>query len=240
MIGLSVLKIAFDALIANKLRSSLTLLGVIFGVTSVMTIVSALEGMMGAIEEDLNSLGPSTFMVGKMMIAMSHDEFIEKNKRKPIEMDDYEAIAAQCETCDKISPRTFTSAEIKHGASRMRDVGLMGGTFNFIDIVDFSVAQGRFHSSEDDFYRRRVAFIGNDVREEFFSGVDPLGKEIKIAGLRYTVIGVAKAQGASFGESRDKFVIIPLSAFYNQFGSRQRGLNLIIRAKSVADRKSVV
>lgn len=235
MIGLSVLKIAYDALRANKLRSGLTLLGVIFGVTSVMTIISALEGMTGAIEEELNALGPSTFMVGKMMIAMSHEEFMEKIKRKPIEMDDYKAIEDQCETCDKVSPRTFSSAELKYGANKMRDVGVMGGTHSFIDIVDFSVAQGRFHSSEDDFYRRRVVFIGDDVREEFFSGVDPLGKELKIDGQRYSVIGVAKAQGSTFGESQDKFVIVPLSTFYNQYGARQRGLNMVIKANSVAN-----
>ncbi len=233
MVGLSILRIAYEALIANKLRSGLTLLGVIFGVTSVMTIMSALEGMTGAIEEELNSLGPSTFMVGTLMIATSHEEFMDKIKRKPIEMDDYEAIVAQCATCDKVSPRTFSSSELKYGAARMRDVGIMGGTHSFIDIVDFSVAQGRFHSSEDDFYRRRVAFIGDDVREEFFSGVDPLGKDIKIDGIKYTVIGVAKAQGSAFGESQDKWVIIPLSTFYGQYGPRQRGLNLVVKANSV-------
>ncbi|HUV31341.1 MAG TPA: ABC transporter permease [Acidobacteriota bacterium] len=232
MIAGSLVRVAFSALRANKLRSGLTLLGVIFGVTSVMTIISALEGMMGAIEEDLGRLGPSTFMVSRIMVAMSNEEFFEKLKRKPITVRDAELIADGCELCDKVSPRAFTRARLKYRDKAVRRVDIMAGTANIIDIVDIQVAQGRFHSTEDDLYRRPVVFIGDQIREELFAGMDPMGKALRINGRRYRVIGLAKRRGSMFGESQDNFVIIPLSCYLSQFG-RPRGINVVIKAVSV-------
>jgi putative ABC transport system permease protein len=198
-----------------------------------MTIISALEGMMGAIEDDINSLGPATFMVDRMMIATSDEMFFEKIKRKPILLEDAELIADACVSCSKISPRTFRRVTLKHRDQTLRRIGMMGGTSQFIDIVDFQVGTGRFHSAEDDLYKRRVVFIGDQVREDFFEGVDPHGKVIKIDGRKYRVIGVAKRRGSMFGESQDNFVVIPLSSFVSQFGQQRRGVNIIIEAASV-------
>jgi putative ABC transport system permease protein len=230
----AIFRIAISALTANKLRSGLTLLGIIFGVTSVMTIISALEGMQAAIREDLETLGPSTFMVGKLMTAMSEEEFRNKVKRKPITVDLAEAVEDECTLCDKVSPRTFTGATVKYGNESLRDIGIMGGTYNFVDIVDFQVAQGHFHTREDDLYRRNVVFIGDLLRETFFPNSDPLGKTIKLDGRKYTVIGVAKRRGQMFGDSQDDFAIIPLSTFIKQFGEpRRRGIFLTVKAVSV-------
>jgi putative ABC transport system permease protein len=233
MIAGSLLKISFDALKANKLRSILTLLGVIIGVTSVMTIISALEGMQDAIASDLNAMGPSTFIVTRMGIVTSEEMFHEKVRRKPITMDMVKLIEKGCPLCEKISPRAFTGRRVKYGDQALRDVGIMGATANYIDIVDLDVAQGRFESFEDDLYKRRVAFIGDQVRESLFEGLDPLGKELNIAGRKYTVIGVAKKMGSTL-DNQDQFVIIPLSSFASQFGEPRRGLNVVIKAVSVA------
>ncbi len=229
----SIFRIAFDAIISNKLRSSLTFIGIVFGVTSVMTIISALEGMMGVIEEEFSALGPSTFMVSKMMTAMSDEEFREKIKRKPVNLKAVEAIEESCTMCEKISPRAFVREKVKYREKSIRRVLVMGCTAEYIDIVDIEVEQGRFHSFEDDTYRRQVAFIGDDLREEFFSGVDPLGKTIKIGGKKYTVVGLAQKRGEMFGESQDDFIVIPLSAYTRQFGQPRRGVNVVIKAASV-------
>ena len=230
---LSIFKIAFDALWANKLRSGLTLLGVVFGVTSVMTIISALEGVMDSVAEDINRLGPSTFMVSRMMIAMSEEEFLEKIKRKPIEMDAVNEIEDACENCEKLSPRSFNEARLQYRDKALRNVTIIGGTSSFVDIVDYEVDVGRVHSSEDDLYRRRVTLIGAGVKEELFPNVDALGKEVKIGNTKYTVIGVAKPQGSAFGQGRDNYAIVPLSAYSIQFGRRDRGLNVLVKARSV-------
>ena len=230
----SIFRISGAALWANKLRSSLTFIGIVFGVTSVMTIMSFLEGAIGSIEKALDTLGPSTFMVAKMMSAYSEEEFLEKVKRRPIDLETAELIERNCQLCEKVSARLFDQARVSYAEQSLRRVGVMGGTSNFIDIVDMEVSQGRFHSVEDDLYRRNVAFIGDLIRETFFEGVDPLGKTIKVGGHKYTVIGVAKKRGSLFGETQDDFVVIPLSSFIRQFGEpHRRGTYLTIKAVSV-------
>lgn len=230
----SIFRIACGAVWANKLRSGLTFIGIVFGVTSVMTIISALEGATGAIEKQLDTLGPSTFMVAKMMSAFSEEEFLEKIKRKPVSIRDAEIVEEDCQLCDKVSPRAFDRARVKYGDKYIRRVGVRAGTANIIDIIDVEVEQGRFHSFEDDLYKRRVALIGDDLREEFFEGLNPLGRVIKIGNEKYTVIGVAERQGEMFGDSQDDFVVIPLSTFIRQFGEpRRRGINMLVKARSV-------
>ncbi len=233
MIAGSLLKISYDALRANKLRSGLTLLGVIIGVTSVMTIISALEGMQGAIAEDLNRLGPATFVVTRMGIVTSEDMFWEKIKRKPLSLTNAEQIEKGCTYCDKISPRGFSEARVKYRDQAIRNVLIGGATANYIEIVDIDVSVGRFHSFEDDLYHRKVAYIGEQIRKDLFEGVDPLGKEVTIAGRKFTVIGVAKELGSSFGNNQDNFIMIPFSVFQTVFGEQRRGLNFAVKAVSV-------
>jgi len=230
----AIFRLAGGALLANKLRSGLTFTGIVFGVTSVMTIMSFLEGAIGAIEKAFESLGPSTFMVAKMMTAFSEEEFLDKIRRKPVDLRTVEVIEQDCQLCDKVSPRLFDQARISYGDQSLRRITIMGSSANFIDIVDMEVAQGRFHSSEDDLYRRNVVFIGDLIRETFFEGVDPIGKQIRIGPKKYTVIGVAKKRGTLFGESQDDYAVIPLSAHTRQFGMpHRRGTFLTIRAVSV-------
>jgi len=226
--------IAFDALRANKLRSGLTLLGVMIGVMSVMTIISALEGMMDSIENDLARLGPSTFVVQKIGIVTSDEMWLEKIKRKPIDFDAVKLIEESCTNCEKISPRAFQSARVKYKNDALRNVFVVGATANYIDIVDLEVEQGRFHSYEEDTYHKRVVYIGDQIRESFFEGLDPIGKEIKIGPYGYTIVGVSKKIGSTFGENQDNFVVIPLSAYTKQFGFPRRGLSMVIKANSVA------
>ena len=233
MVVLALIRIAFDALLSHKLRSSLTLLGIIIGVTSVMTIISALEGMTQAVEEDLSRLGPGTFFVQRIAIITSDEMFREKIKRKPISFQTVELIEQGCDLCDKVSPRAYSRASVKYGDHSLRRVSVRGSTANYIDIVDLEVGIGRFLSSEDDLYRRRVCFIGDQIRETLFEGVDPLGKVIKVGSQKYTVLGVAKKIGSVFGGNPDNFVAIPFSAFIKQFGFPRRGLSLSIKAISV-------
>lgn len=234
MIVASLAKIAVAALWANRLRTGLTLLGVIIGVTSVMTIISALEGMMGAIEDNLAVLGPTTFIVTKAGgVITSHEQWIEMMKRKPLNMQTWKLLEDGCTQCEKICPRTDNQADVKRGNNTMKRVRISGGTSNLIDIVDFEVEVGRFHSVEDDIYRRRVAFIGEDVRQELFGEVDALEKTIRIGGIRYTVCGIAKKRGSMFGESQDEFIFIPFSTHIKQFGFPRRGLSFAIKAPSV-------
>ena len=229
----SLLKISFDALRANKLRSGLTLLGVIIGVTSVMTIVSALEGMQSGIASQLNRMGSATFVVTRIGMATSEQEFLDKLKRKPITMKSHDLIEKECAQCDKITPRSFANARIKYADQALRNVLIEGATSAYVEIVDFEAAQGRYISQEEDLQRRRVVFIGDKIRSELLEGLDPLGKELNIGGNKYTVIGVCKKEGSMLGADQDNFVIVPMSVFLTDFGDRHGNLDMVIKAASV-------
>ena len=233
MVVPSLFGIAIDALRANKLRSGLTLLGIVIGVTSVMTIISALEGMAGAVEKELAGLGPATFVVQRIGIVTSDEMFWEKIKRKPIDYKAVDLIRESCNLVDKVCPRAYQSATIKYGSDALDNVTVVGSEANYIDIVDLEVVEGRFQTYEDDLYRRPVVFVGDQIRETFFPSVDPVGKQIKVGGKKYTIIGVSKKRGSTFGNNEDNFVIVPLSVFSKQFGFPRRGLSMVIKARSV-------
>lgn len=236
MITGSILKISISSLWANKLRTSLTLVGVIFGVTSVMTIISALEGMMGEIERDLDVLGPSTFFVQRIGMVMSEEEFLKKLRRKPIRPESAELIMEGSNHIAAVTARSYTRARVKYKNNAMRSVSIRGAEANLIDIIALQIESGRFHMEEESIWRRRVAFIGPDLRDDLFTeGVDCLGKQIKINGLPFTVVGVSKKRGSAFGgDNQDRYVEIPLSVFIKTFGKSVRGYGLIAKADSVA------
>lgn len=227
------LKLAYQALWANKLRSGLTLLGVLVGVMSVMTIISALEGIQQEIVRDVQTMGPTTFIVTRMGIVTSDEMWWEKIKRKSLDYKAPDIIKSRCDLVDKMSIRSRTSTDIKYKSNTLRNVEISGAEYTFIDIVDMEVVQGRFLSFEDDNYHRSVAFIGDFLREEFFSGVDPIGKEIRLNGHPYTVIGIAKKKGSVFGDNKDNFAIIPISAFVREFGDQLRRVSYVVKAKSL-------
>lgn len=233
MIVFSILKIAFDALRANKLRSGLTLLGVIVGVTSVMTIISALEGMTDGIEAQFAKLGATNFVITRMGIVTSEEMFLEKVRRKPFKLNYQQLLEDNCTECEKLTPRTETSDQVRYEGNSKRNIRVVGVEAAHIEMVDLDVAVGRFHSHEDDLYSRPVVFIGQTVRETLFAGLEPLGKQIRIGDTRYTVIGVAASQGQMFGEDQDNFVIIPFSSYVQQYGEPKRRLNFTVKAYSV-------
>ncbi len=211
MIVWEVFKMSVSALNTNRLRGFLTLLGVIIGVTSVITIISALEGLSQSIRAELEALGPSTFIVTRFGIIRSEEEFFEAVKRRPLKYEHMEAIRDGCDLCERVE----------------------GASAGIIDIVDTEVEYGRYFSDEEEHTRSRVAFIGSNVREELFPGIDPIGKWIKLNNIKYRVIGVAKEQGSTFDDNSDRFVSIPYATFVKDFAYRRMGLSIYVKAASV-------
>jgi putative ABC transport system permease protein len=234
MIVLPLVGLAWHALWANKLRSGLTLLGVVVGFTSVMTIISALEGIMGAIEADLGRLGPTTFIVQKWGIVTSHEQWLEVSKRKAFDRETGDLIRAGCDLCETVAYSASTATDnVRYRGQSIKNIHILGTTAEYIDIVDVEVAEGRFHSFEDDFYRRRVVFIGDAVRERLYEGLDPIGRELRIDGVKYTIVGVAKKQGSMMGNQRDNFIVIPFETFTKHYGFQGSRLNFFVKAASL-------
>ncbi|UCD16757.1 MAG: ABC transporter permease [Candidatus Zixiibacteriota bacterium] len=233
MILWEIFKMSVGALKVNRLRAFLTLLGVIIGVSSVITIISALEGLSQSIRDELNQLGPSTFIVNRIGMPMSEEEFFKALKRRPLKYEYADAILDGCKDCEKTAVESTTRGEIKYRNKKLRRARLEGITSSYIDIINTEIAQGRFHTIDEDHTRSRVALIGSTIQEELFSGIDPIGKAIKINNIKYRVIGIAKKQGATFDEDADKVVKIPHSAFVKDFVSRRFGMAIYVKAKSV-------
>lgn len=237
MVLLSLIREAFAAVWANRLRSTLTVIGMVMGVASVTTIVSTVEGMQENMKDAFMSLGPNTFIVTRFGFAMTMQEYLERMRRKKLTRGLIPLIEEGCPDCDEVGAEGYASAHLKYGSARMRWVDIRGQTPNIHGMRDLEIAMGRFISWQDDYRRKNVAFIGYRVYEKLFVTEDPIGKKIKLGNREFTVVGVAKKLGGLFGEDLDEFVSIPLSTHQKIFHQPGNPVNLVVSAVSLDRRE---
>lgn len=222
------LRIAVVALRTNKLRSFLTLLGVIIGVMTVVAVVAIVNGLNAYVTEQVFSLNPDVFIVTQFGIITSQEEFLEALKRKRITLEDAAAVTRLCAGCAQVGVSNSTSQAVKRGAERLADVVILGGTANMAELTNLDLEAGRFYLETEDRHAAPIAVIGSDVKEQLFGALDPLGRLIWVEGTPYKVVGLLKKQGSVLGQNQDKRVYMPLGAFRKQFGLR-RSVALFIR-----------
>jgi putative ABC transport system permease protein len=218
------LRIAVGAIWAHKLRSFLTLLGVIFGVATVIVVVSLIEGFNRYVDEKIANIGTNAFAVQKFSIDdfSSLDAYEQARRRnKDVTLEDLFAVRARAGTIKDAGAREQQQCELKYGTQVLIGVSLLGATANILEIENKELAEGRPFTPAEEERNRTVCFIGADIAERFFPTQSPLGKAIKIDGRPFEVLGVAKEQGSVFGQSRDRFVTMPLSTFLAIYGSRR-------------------
>jgi putative ABC transport system permease protein len=229
-------KIAFASIMAHKLRSFLTLLGIIIGVTVVTAVATVIEGANVYIKEKIATLGTGVFRLQKASLSSFGDfqRFMEAFRKNPdLTPEDLEALRETVTLADQIGAQDGASRPIKHGNVTVENVGIQGVTSNNILISTLEIAQGRYINEFDEEGNKAVCFLGGDVAEGLFPSVDPIGKEVRIGLEVFTVIGVAKKIGAVLGQSQDNFVQLPLSTFNRTFGQKNSPTFLIIvRARS--------
>src|SRR5690242_5389300 len=173
------LSLAASAIKAHKLRSFLTLLGIIFGVAVVIVVVSLIEGFNKYFEEKISDLGSNAFVVDKMGIVTSMQEWMDKSKKnKDIKEEDFEAIRANRVNVKDVAAMMRRRITIKYDTKSLQDVMLMGVTANMADIDTVKVEQGRYINEEEDKHAQDACFIGYEAIKQFFLGVDPIGREI--------------------------------------------------------------
>jgi putative ABC transport system permease protein len=227
-------KIAAQSIWANKLRSFLTLLGVIIGVAGVILVTTVIEGANRYVDEKIASLGSDTFMLQKASMTgfgSDFEKFLEAMRKNPdIKSGDLDALRREATLASYIGGQDGSASDVRFGNQTLERVGIQGCTPEMIYLTQLEVASGRFISQFDDENRRAVAFLGADVAKALYPNTDPLGQEIRVEGKPYTVIGVADVIGTIMGQSRDNFVIMPLSTFMKEYGGR-RSLTVSIRAK---------
>ncbi len=237
---LGILTESFSALWANRLRSFLTVLGMVMGVTSVIAIVSTVEGMQMNMEDSLSNLGPKTFIVTRFGFAMSMSEYLERMKRKKLVRGLITVIEDGCPDCEEVGAEGYSYDHLKYGSERLNWVSIEGNTPNMLDIKDQDVMLGRYFSWEDDQRRKQVAYIGFKVYEKFFENENPIGEKLKIGAREFTVIGVAKKMDGAMVRGFDETVYLPLSTFQKLYKQPGSPVNLIIKSGSLATRERAI
>ncbi len=217
-------RMAFNAIWAHKLRSFLTLLGVIFGVATVIVVVSLIEGFNRYVDEKIADIGTNAFRVQKFSIDdfASVTAFDEARRRnKDVRIEDYFALADAGGSIQAVGAKALSQSDVKRENEILFEVSLAGTTANMADIDRVDMSMGRYFTPMEDAKSQFVCVIGADVRERLFPHTNPLDQYIKIDGRPFRVIGVVKELGSVFGQSRDKFVNIPINTFLNIYGSRR-------------------
>jgi len=214
------IRLALQSLWANKLRSVLTLLGIVIGVAAVIAVVTFVNGINGYVAEKIFNLGADVFIISKSPNVITDvDQFLEARKRKDIDLDDYRAISEACTECKVIGAAIGTAnGTIKYNEESSSDTIVRGWTPSMAPIYDLDIVMGRVLTDADMENTSSVAIIGHDILDNLMPGTDPIGKDIRVNGQTYTVIGVGKKEGKTLGQSRDNWVILPITSWLKQFG----------------------
>ncbi len=224
---------AMNSLWSNKLRTFLTLLGIIIGVLTIIAVVSIIQGLNNYVYTKFAFYGANDFSVSKFaMTGGSLKEWREMLKRKNLTLDDMRLIRNQCESCELIGASVTTARTVKFRNQYLKDVVIRGITH--LDHMIGSVVElesGRHIQREDEEHSRYVCIIGTDITEKLFPYLDPLGKWIKIGPHNFLVIGLGQKKGKLLGMSQDNYVRIPVTTFHKIYGSR-RSIDINIHTSS--------
>ncbi len=216
--------VALDSLRSSKLRSFLTLLGIILATTTLIAVMSIIHGMDVYIATHISNMGADGFRIVRMAFIgnFSPKKFLEMQKKNPEPTpEEFRFLKSQATLVREIGMQANRTANAAYGSQSMTGITLNGGTANWGVLSNTEVASGRYLTEIEDSHDVPVAVIGSDVRDELFGYSDPIGKSVKIDGKPFTVIGVAKAKGSAFGQSQDAFIDIPIGTYFQIYGSRQ-------------------
>jgi putative ABC transport system permease protein len=226
--------IALDTLWSHKLRSSLTLLGIVIGIAAVVLVGAAIRGLGEyAVTTTAQAFGSNTFLVSQIASVGNLDrkELSDKLRRNPeIYRHEAESLTAATAAYTRTASALQESSDIKAGNRTFLAASITGASESIERIRDVRLSRGRFYTEEENRHSMRVAILGRDVADELFPTVDPLGRQVRISGEPFTVIGLQEKQGSSFGSSLDRYVWVPLGAFEKIWGSR-RSLTLFIQPR---------
>jgi len=225
---------ALGSLWSNKLRTFLTLLGIIIGVLTIIAVISIIQGLNNYVYTKMSFYGANDFSVSKFSrIGISIKEFREQVKRKDLTLEEMRLLRNRCQSCELVGASTETSRTVKYGNESLKNVMVRGITY--LDDLIGSVLEldrGRHIQKDEEDHSRNVCIIGSEIAEKLFSAVDPLGRWIKVGNDNFLIIGVAKEKGKILGMSQDDFVRIPITTFEKIYGS-DRSININIHTSSL-------
>ena len=224
--------VALENLRSHKLRSFLTLLGVILSVATLIVVVSLIHGMNVYIADRVANMGANVFLVNQFPLITDQAEFIKASrKNRQISYEDFEYLRDNMKLAKAVGLETRTFGTARYGGQNMSDVNIRGVTANIGDMDVEEVARGRYITDQDDEHRTYVTMIGQDVVDKLFPTVDPMGKLISLDGREFQIVGIAKPMGTAFGQSQDNFAYIPIETYMKIYGQQQRGWSINVQAR---------
>jgi putative ABC transport system permease protein len=213
---------ALHSLRGSKLRSFLTLLGIILATTTLIAVMSVISGMDVYIAKNVSSMGADGYRVQRIvMMGFDPKKYMEMLRRNPeLKREEYEFLRQRLTMTKEIGINAGRSVTVHRGAEVSEGVGLQGASPNIGVITNLEAVEGRFISEIENDRHMNVAFIGNDLKEKFFGGASPVGQTLTVEGAQFEVVGVSKTKGSIFGQSQDNFLVIPIDTYFKIWGAR--------------------
>jgi len=224
------MKLALDALRAHKLRSFLTLLGVILAVTTLVSVMSVINGLNMYIADRIANLGANVIVVDRFGLITSEDEWVRAQKRPLITLEEFERFRDTTKLAKAVAGYDRQNAQSRSGDAIMENTQIIGVTANYAEVENLAIAEGRFLTEADEEHRSDVAFIGADLAQKFFPNVDPIGKTVRSETHSYEVIGVGAPIGSALGHSLDNYMLLPLGTYLKGWHRPNDSLAVFIQA----------
>ncbi|HVZ83709.1 MAG TPA: ABC transporter permease [Terracidiphilus sp.] len=214
------LKLALQSLWANKMRTVLTLIGVVMGVASVIMVLTLVQGAKRYISTKLSGYGADVFTVTRMSsVIFTPEEYFKFQKRKILRMDDYQAVKAACTECSETGALLSKSTNVVANGHSSNNTQVRGYTWTMLSLNNVDIALGRGFTQADEDHATKDVIVGYDIVDNLLGDGDPIGKEIRVDGVPYTIVGVADRQGKTLGQSQDNWVAIPITTYQQIYGT---------------------
>jgi putative ABC transport system permease protein len=226
------LRLSLDALRAHKLRSFLTLLGVILAVTTLVAVMSVVAGLNFYVADRIANLGANVYVLNRFGIITSEDAWVKAQKRPLVTHEELVNLKTGMRTASQVAALLGNASDVRYANDLLEDVNIFGVSANYSEIRNVNVASGRFLTESDEEHRSPVCFIGADLVKKFFSNIDPIGKSVRAGNHTYEIVGVAAVIGSALGQSQDNFILIPLETYSKEWGTQRDSLVLFIQAQN--------
>ncbi|HWG19993.1 MAG TPA: ABC transporter permease [Terracidiphilus sp.] len=228
-------KLALQSLWGNKLRSILTLIGVVMGVASVIMVITLVDGANRYVVTKLSGYGADVFTVTRMSsVIFTPEEYFKFQKRKMLHMDDYYAIREGCTDCTEVGAFLSKSTNVVANGKSSNNTQVRGYTWTMLSMQNIDIAVGRGFTPADDDHGTHDAIVGYDIVDNLLPEGDPIGKEIRVDGIPYTIVGVGDRQGKTLGQSQDNWVAVPISTYQQTYGYND-SVDIYARAGGTAE-----
>ena len=230
-------KLALQSLWANKMRTILTLIGVVMGVASVIMVITLVNGANRYVATKLTGYGADVFTVSRQArVIFSAQDYFRYQRRKIIRFEDYEWVRDNCAACSEVGAALSKSTNVVASGHSSNNTDVRGYTWTMLALENINIALGRGFTPADVEHATHDAIVGYDIVDNLLGEGDPIGKEIRVDGIPYTIVGVGERQGKTLGQSQDNWVAVPISTYQQIYGYND---SIDIYARAVGGAKAM-